>query len=48
MAYVEKNGKGDFEVKVDGVRVKSGYFSRMEDYANRDANRLASQINAQK
>lgn len=48
MAYVEKNDKGDFEVKIDDVRVNGGYFSRMEDYANRDANKLAAQINTQK
>tara|TARA_R110000764_G_scaffold57488_2_gene125146 strand:- start:17519 stop:17674 length:156 start_codon:yes stop_codon:yes gene_type:complete len=44
-ATVIKNKHGDFEVVVNDVRVKGGYFSRMEDYANTEANKMARIIN---
>lgn len=44
-ATVVPNERGDFEVQVDGKCVKGGYFSRMEDYANTEANKMARNLN---
>ncbi len=44
-AEVIKNEHGDFEVLVRGIRVAKGYFSRQEDYACMDADKLAGEIN---
>jgi len=44
-AKVIKNKHSDFEVVIDGKRVKGGYFSRMEDYANTEAKKMARMIN---
>lgn len=46
-ATVIKNEHGDFEVVKEGIRVKGGYFSRMEDYAYTEACDLARKINAE-
>jgi len=45
IATVLKNVHGDFEVIVKGKRVKSGYFTRHEDYAYTEALRLARELN---
>ena len=44
-AKVIRNEHGDFEVVVDGERVKGGYFSRMEDYASTEAKDMARKLN---